>query len=165
MVGMDYEVHHFTRRCAATGRELREGESFYSVLIHEADLIVRHDYSIEAWPGPHAEGVVAWWKSQVPSRAAKKAQLAPNDVLWEYFQELEADENQQDTLYVLSLLLIRRRVLRVEEREVQPDGSELMVLYAPRDETTHRVRDAAPTPERIAEIEQQLTELLYTTAH
>lgn len=160
---MDYFVQHFSRRCATTGRELREGETFYSVLAHSGKEIERRDYSVESWQGP-PPGVVAWWKSQVPNRVAKKAQMAPNDVLWNYFLELEANEDQHDALYVLSLLLIRRRVLRLEGKQTQDDGSEWMTLYSPRDESTHQVPEIALTDERILEIEQQLTGLLYATA-
>lgn len=163
MVGMDYDVQHFSRRCAATGRELREGETFYAVLAREGKEIVRRDYSAEAWPGPAAEWV-AWWKSQAPSRASRRAKLAPNDVLWEYFQELEARGDQPDAVYVLALLLIRRRVLRLEEREADADGADWLVLHCPRDESIHRVLDVAPQEERIVEIERQLSELLYANA-
>ena len=52
---MEYEHVHCTRRCAATGRELRPGEAFYSVLTDEAAKLVRQDYSAEAWTGPPAD--------------------------------------------------------------------------------------------------------------
>lgn len=68
---MDYEVQRCTRHCATSGREFTPGESFYSVLVAEGAELKRYDYSTEAWTGP-AEGVVAWWKSQMPDRNAKR---------------------------------------------------------------------------------------------
>lgn len=162
---MDYEVQRCTRHCAASGRELREGEVFYSVLIHQDKEIARLDYAAEAWTGPPGEAVVAWWKSQVPERAAQRAQMAPSDVLLEYFRDLETRGDRPDVLYVLALLLIRRRVFRLEDQQEIAPGESWLTLYCPRDESTHRVRDAAPGEARISEIETELAELLYATAH
>ena len=53
-------------------------------------------------------------KRAFPSRAAKKVKLAPNDVLLELFDELADRPEQQDLRYVLTLLLVRRRVLRFD---------------------------------------------------
>lgn len=160
---MDYELQRATRLCAATGRELAEGEVFYSVLVSHDRDVVRHDYAADAWQGPPGEAL-AWWKSQVPSRAARKAKMAPNEVLLEYFLELQSRPEQQDTLYVLALLLIRRRVLQLESRETSPGGMTWMVLFAARDEQQHRVLDQAPSEDRIVQIEQELAQLLYATA-
>lgn len=158
---MDFEVQRSSRHCCVTGRELREGETFFSVLVNEGREIRRHDYSAEAWPGPPRENVIAWWKSQAPHRHTARVRMAPNDALLEYFQELEDRPEAEATLYVLALLLIRRRVLRLEDRQPGPDGRAYMTLYCPRDESTHRVADEAPSDENIAEIERQLAEMLY----
>jgi len=161
---MDFDVQRCSRHCAATGRELREGETFYSVLISNGATTERLDYSVEAWSRPTDENVLACWKSQIPRRVSHKARMAPNDVLLEYFQHLEGSPEQQETLYVLALLLIRRRVLRLEEHEQTNDGTGCMVLYNPRDESTHRVRDVSPSAEQIAAIQQQLEQLLFAGA-
>ncbi len=86
---MDFEVQRFTRRCAATDRELAPGELFYSVLLAEGAEVVRHDYAAEAWNGPPVEAL-GWWKSQLPAADAKpkKPQWAPNDVMLRLFDEL-----------------------------------------------------------------------------
>ena len=47
----DYQIQPNTRHCAATGRELRAGEKFYSVLSQEGGKLVRRDYAAEAWQG------------------------------------------------------------------------------------------------------------------
>ncbi len=158
---MDYDIHRAARHCAATGRELAEGEIFYSVLLTEANGWKRLDYSADAWQGPPAEGALGWWKSRMPSRESKKARLAPNDVLLEYFQELVDRPAEQDTLYVLALLLVRRRVFRLEETEKNPAGQDVLVLYCPRDETTFRVAERSLSEEQTNEIQARLSQLLY----
>ena len=161
---MDYDVQRCTRRCEATNRELAEGETYYSVLVLDGADLQRHDYSTEAWQGPPAEGVVGWWKAQVPTRQAKHARMAPNEVLLELFQELQGQPAAQDMLYVLALLLVRRRVFRLEETQFDDQGREVMVLYCPRQEATYRVGVETPSEQRIAEIQNQLSELLFAGA-
>jgi uncharacterized protein YbaR (Trm112 family) len=160
---MDFEVQRCTRHCAITGRQLLEGEDFYSVLAAEGAAVERQDYSLEAWQGP-PEGALGWWKSKIPTREAKKHRLAPSEVLLQLFQGLEAAADKQDMRYVLALLLIRRRILRLEDTETDERKQETLVLYCPRDETTYRIRSELPSDERTKEIQEELARLLQAGA-
>jgi hypothetical protein len=156
---MDFEVQRCTRHCATTGRQLTEGEEFYSVLASHGAAVERQDYSLEAWQGP-PEGALGWWKSRIPTREAKKNRLAPSEVLLQLFQGLEAAADKQDMRYVLALLLIRRRILRLEDTEADDQKQETLVLYCPRDETTYRIRSILPSDERTRQIQEELAQLL-----
>jgi hypothetical protein len=160
---IDYEVQRCTRHCAATGRELQPGEEFYSTLTAEGAQVVRHDYAKEAWKGP-PEGVLGWWKSHMPDRNAKKLHWAPNDVMLDLLESLESQPDKMDMRYVLALLLIRRRVVRLEETETDDARREISVLYCPRRETTYRVVTATPSDERTTEIQEELARLLFADA-
>jgi hypothetical protein len=87
---------------------------------------------------------------------------APNDVIAHYFEQLyEQADAPQDLRYVLALLMIRRRVARLEETERDDQGQETFVLYCPRNEREYRVAVATPSAERIGEIQQHLGALLF----
>jgi len=156
---MDYEIQRCTKRCQATGRELKPGDAYYSVLVVEAGGLARHDYSPEAWQGS-PEGAIGWWKAEIPSAKSKKRHWAPNEVMLRFFDELERQEDKQDVRYVLSLLLVRRRVMRQEEIEQDDRGRELLVLYCPRRDETYRVPAVVPDALRAAEIQAELAQLL-----
>jgi hypothetical protein len=160
---MDYEVQRSTRHCATTGRELAPGEEFYSAVVAEGADLKRFDYAIEAWKGP-PDGAIGWWKSQVPTPDAKRMRWAPNDVMLQFFEELQQQPERQDMLYVLGLLLVRRRVMRLEEEERNAAGGEVLVLYCPRRETTYRVAVVMPDEPRINEIQDELARLLFSHA-
>jgi hypothetical protein len=164
IVIMDFEVVKSTRTCAGSGREIAAGEAYYTVLSKDGAQVKRQDYSAEAWQGP-PEDAIGWWKSVMPAReGSKKQKLAPSEVMLQLFAELEDSPEQYDLRYVLTLLLIRRRLMRLEET-VQDDeanpGAETMVLYCPRDEQTYRVRVVDPSEPRVAEIQDYLGKLLY----
>ena len=157
---MDYDIQRCTRHCSETGRELAPGETCYSVLYAEGGEVVRRDYSPEAWQGPPQEAI-GWWKAEIPDRKAKRVGWAPNDVMLEFFDELAEQPEKQDMRYVLSLLLVRRRVMRHEETRRDEQGRELLVLYCPRREAAYEVAVAHPErPERIEEIQARLAALL-----
>src|SRR6476619_6104089 len=134
---LDFEVQRCTRCCAATERALEPGDECYSVLEVQGADVIRKDFSREAWKGA-PETAFGWWKSRVPETSAKKIKLAPNDVLLELFDQLAEQSEQEDLRYVLALLLVRRRVLRVdvtnESRREEDDTAsnhttEKMTLY------------------------------------
>jgi len=111
---LDFEVQRCSRRCATTDRALEPGDLCYSVLEVSGAEVLRKDFSADAWSGA-PDGALSWWKSRIPEPTAKKIKLAPNEVLLELFDQLADQPEQADLRYVLALLLVRRRVLRVEE--------------------------------------------------
>jgi hypothetical protein len=156
--GMDFEIQNFTKHCAETGREFAPGEWFFSVVIAEGDELKRFDYAADAWKGP-PESAVGWWKSQVPDKTSHRKHWAPNDVMLNFFDELAEQPEKQDMRYVLTLLLVRRRVFRMEEEERAAEGETLSV-YCPRRETTYTIPVVMPPPERIERIQEELAALL-----
>ena len=86
---------------------------------------------------------------------------APNEVMLQLFDQLENQPARQDMRYVLALLLVRRRVMRLEEEIKGPEGCETLVLYCPRREATYHVPVVMPAAARIQEIQQELASLLF----
>ena len=156
---MDYEVQRSARRCSVTGREFAPGETYYSALVGEGEELKRYDYGADAWQGPPPEAV-GWWKSQIPDRNTARKRWAPNDVMLHFWDELAEQADKQDMRYVLTLLLVRRRVFRLEEEKFDPQGRELLVVYCPRRETTYQVPAVSPEPPRIDQIQEELAALL-----
>ena len=158
---MDYDLQRCSRACSKTGRELAPGEVVYSMLIAEGSGVARRDFGAEAWEGPPAEAI-GWWKSKIPMPESKKG-WAPNDVMLDLFEQLESQPDKQDMRYVLGLLLVRRRVLRVEDM-VSDETGESQVLYCPRREMQYTVRVTMPDDARAQKIQDELAKLLSVEA-
>jgi hypothetical protein len=162
---LDFEIQRSTRRCAATDRALEPGEICYSVLEVQGAEIVRKDYGASAWSEPPGEAF-GWWKSRVPEPHAKKIKLAPNEVLLKLFDQLAERPESEDMRYVLALLLVRRRVLRLEGPALpaaKPSSAadvQTMAVFCPAREASYDVTVVMPSDERIEAIQQQLSELL-----
>lgn len=156
---VEYDIQRCTRRCQATGRELAPGEAVYSVLAEVGGNITRQDFAADAWQGPPADAV-GWWKGIVADAGGKRVHWAPNDVMLHYFEQLDGNPAKEDVRYVLALLLVRRRIVRVESTEKDAAGNETLVVYSPRNEVEYRVKVAMPPVEREAAIQAELSELL-----
>jgi hypothetical protein len=160
---LEFEVQRCTRRCAKSDRELQPGEAFFSVLVPQGASVVRLDFAVDAWEGP-PEGALGWWQSRLPEANAHKMHWAPNDVMLHYFEELEGRPDQADARYVLALLMVRRRILRLEATETDDGGGETLVLFCSRNDTEYRLAATMPSAERAAEIQNELAKLLYSEA-
>ena len=137
---------------------VRAGETYFSVLVAEGAELKRCDYAADAWQGPPEEAI-GWWKSQVPERNAGKKHWAPNDVMLDFWDQLADEVEKQDMRYVLTLLLVRRRVFRLEEeKRTRKDGSGFRCIV-PAARPRMKCR---PSPEqtRIDQIQEELAALL-----
>lgn len=155
---LDFDVQKFTRVCAETAREFEPGEVFYAYLIRAGGEIVRRDVSREAWEGP-PEDCIAWWKSSVPDPKSKKLNWAPDDVMLHYFQETENKPEEQDIRYILALLLIRRRLFRLEESQEDESGETLLVSCS-RNDTDYTIQVTEVSPDRADAIQALLSQLM-----
>ncbi|TWT86760.1 hypothetical protein Mal64_35900 [Pseudobythopirellula maris] len=168
-MAIDFEIRRPSRRCEATDRELAPGEAFYSVLVREDAEVVRRDVSAAAWTEP-PDGSIGWWLARVPG-AAEGPRSAPSETLLGLFDLWADDPNEADARYVLSLLLVRRRVLRVEPAPLavltddrldteDADDAEKLRVSCPRRGESYDVLVRTPSAERVAEIQLRLDELL-----
>src|SRR3954470_10994401 len=112
----DYQISSSTRRCSLTGRELKVGERYCSVLLQEGGNLVRKDFALESWDRP-PEGAIGFWQSRVPVATAPRRPPVDDEMLLECLGRLEgtADEAARRFRYVLALFLMRRRRLRLED--------------------------------------------------
>ena len=149
------------RKCAATEQELKPGEPFYSVLFEEENELKRLDYALSAWPGP-PEYFIGFWKSKIPLQTERKPKLAPNDILLNFYDQLASQPDKKDLCYVLVLLLIRRRLFRLEKEEIFETGRRQMTIYCPQRDESYLIDVEIPSDERIEELQNTLAALLYS---
>lgn len=163
MTMTEYEIKPLSLRCALTGRELKPGEFYYSVLSESPEGFSRHDYSAEAWTRP-PEGAIGFWRSKVPEATGKKrSQLVDDSVILEFFNRLagEQDDYKINFRYILALLLVRKKVLKLEAAERDGDR-EVLVLRSPTTREQHRVINPALTEEQLGAVQTEVERVLQT---
>jgi hypothetical protein len=155
---VDIPVPRSSRLCAQSGQAIEAGSVFYSVLMAEGELYRRLDYAAAHWKGPPPEAI-AWWKTRSAAATGEGTRRqAPNEVLWELFSSLRLSGKRPEMLYVLTLLLLRRRILRAEGDEIDPKH---LVVYAPRDDETYTIPAVSLTMEEARQLQEELDRLLF----
>lgn len=157
----EWEIARGSGKCASVGRDLTEGEFYYAALFEQPEGFVRKDFSVEAWSGP-PEGCFCFWKSRVPTREKKPSIIAVDNVLLiNLFCRLEEDnsEMRQKFRFVLALLLMRKRLVRME-RTIREDDREYWQMRLLADQSVHRVLNPNLTTTEVEQLNAQLAAIL-----
>lgn len=135
------------------------------MLIEETSGVKRYDFSPEHWTAPDVapeSSALGWWKTRIPESGEKKISLAPNDILLNLFDQLALQPEAVDMRYILTLLLIRRRIFRYEREEFGENGQKILIVYGIKENATYEVPVMLPDQQRLEEVQNELSQLLYT---
>ncbi len=156
----DYQIDANTRRCFITGRELKAGERFYSVLLDEGGKFQRQDYSSEAWQGPPA-AAFSFWSGRIPATDEARRPPIDDDMLLDCFTRLEGehDLSRMQFRYVVALLLMRRKRFRFEEARTE-NGQEVLQLRCARTRAEHTVVNPRMSDEEMAAVQEEVFRVL-----
>ena len=156
----EYQIQANTRRCALSGRELRPGDMFYSVLLEEGGTFLRRDYSSEAWQGP-PHGAFGFWAGRIPAGEQNKHAPIDEELLLDCFQRLEgeAEPARVNFRYVVALLLMRRKRLKFEEARTDGD-QEVLLLRCARTRNAYRVFNPRLTEQEMAAVQEEVFKVL-----
>ncbi len=124
-----WHIARSTRACAATGAEIPPEVPYYSALLDDDEGFTRRDYSAEAWPDVDKSGFFSYWRNKGYSPRTDKRPPVDYDRLLEFFDALEGSDNPERRLlrYVLALVLVRRRRLRLDDMARTDAGDRLVV--------------------------------------
>jgi len=159
---MDYETPKSTMQCAKTQRPLNEGEAYWSVLLDRGNAFQRVDYSDDGWEGP-PEGALCVWRTRVPVKEEQRRPLVDPSVMLEVFTRLETETEPSKIhfRYILALLLMRKRILKLTHTDRQ-DDAEYLVFTCRRTESEHRVLDPHLTESQITSVQEEVGRILNT---
>ena len=121
----------------------------------DTSLFVRKDISVEHWQGPPKE-CFGWWKSTAKHISEHAPQQVSGETLLGLFERLTAQPGEADTLYILTLLLLRRKLLRYEKEITDGQGNRWLEVYVVHSSTMCQIPVEMPGNERLEAIQQQL---------
>jgi hypothetical protein len=156
---IEYQIQANTRRCAATGRELRPGERFYSVLVDLDGKLERRDYSSEAWSGP-PPATFSFWSGRIPTQDTRRLPI-DDEMLVDCFGRLEpeTEPSKVSFRYVVALLLMRRRRFKFEEARTLGEH-EILTLRCVRTHQLHEVINPRLSEDEMAAVQEEVFKVL-----
>jgi hypothetical protein len=125
----EWLIKHRADACAATHRPFVAGEQFYTLLFREADGFRREDLSVEAWTNQN-ENIrpFSFWKTRYEPSPLASPEPLPKESAEELLRRLltEGNTERANAIYVLAVMLERKRVLKQVRSEETEDGRLLI---------------------------------------
>ena len=163
----NWRIPRRTRVCARTGATLDASRPFYSALVEKSgpvraeDAFERLDFSPEAWPEADKTTFLSFWRNKGREGESGRGAAIDYDRLLEFFDSLEGSEEPGRRLfrYVLALILVRRRRLRLEGMDRTPEGDRLRLHD--RREGGRRLEALAPEAgrEELEKVQERLNHI------
>lgn len=156
---MDYQLKPLGKTCSKSGAKLLPGDVCYSAVVAKGNEWERIDFSRDAWQGP-PEDAIGYWRTKVPPQAELRRRLDP-DALLRHFEQLSEDANpaQDKFRYVLALLLVQRRRLRITGTRNE-GAATILELAGMQGEGPFVVPEQHLKPDEIEALENELNEQL-----
>src|SRR4029077_10792539 len=113
-----------------------------------------------SWQGP-PPGAFSFWVGKVAAPESKRKPPINDDLLADFFQQLEGhpEPAKVNIRYVLALLLMRRRRLRFEETTTE-NGHEILILRCARSGETYRVMNPGLPDSELETVQDELFQAL-----
>ena len=155
-----WHIARSTRTCAGSGEPIPAGIPFFSALIESGETFERRDFLPEAWSGADKALFFSYWKNKGVEAGEEKRRSVDYDRLLAFFDSLEGAEEPQKRLfrYVLALILVRRRRLRLEDAG-RVEGGDRLVLHDRRREGMVEIIAPEASREELAAVQAKLNEL------
>ncbi|MFP4105389.1 MAG: hypothetical protein ACLFVU_04775 [Phycisphaerae bacterium] len=132
----------------------------------DEDQFAREDYCLECWNQrdnqDRDDELFGIWKAEVPKPREKKKTFVDDELLLSFFHRLgdTDDETKVSFRFVISLVLMRKKLLVYEKMEKRDDGVELWLMRLKGSQKIHRVIDPHMDEDKIAEVSGQLGSIL-----
>ncbi|MDP7009564.1 MAG: hypothetical protein QGI78_08350 [Phycisphaerales bacterium] len=163
--GSSQGVSRPTGRCAATSEEIPHATLAIAALCEreEDEGFDRFDFSIEAWErGERPDRLFSHWRYITPEEGKKPDIVIDEAVLVDLFERLEGDERPQRIAfrYILALVLLRKRKLKLVGREEAATGEIWLLRWSGTDGEPAKVHNPGIQEDEIHGLSDQLSDLL-----
>lgn len=155
-----WRIARRSRTCARTGAAIEADQVFYSALLENGDEFAREDYTAEAWPEVDKGRFFSYWKNKPVAEAGNGKAKVDYERLLSFFDSLDGavEPGRRLFRYVLALMLVRRRILRLDGTARTEEGDRL-ILWDRRITGALDVEAPEATPEQVAATQDKLNEL------
>jgi len=161
----DWEVNKPLGQCFGSGRKIEHGEEYFGALVVAEEGLQRQDFCADYWESEKPD-VFCHWKTKLPEPGQKKQLFVDDQMLMTFFERLarETDQEKIDFRFVLTLILMRKRLLKYDESRTE-DGKEIWRLRIPGDRSAEGLVEVVNPhldEEQIEQLSSQIGEILHT---
>lgn len=161
-MSQEWEIKSCQHACAGTGQPFEDGQRIFSRLVFTQEGYVRHDFSEAGWNDEARRGAVSFWKStyhapEPPAPEPLKKETAES-LLRDYMTR--EDYSRKNAIYILAVMLERKRVLVERDVQIRPDGLKIRLYEHKKTGEIFAVPDPGLRLDELESVQAEVNDLL-----
>ena len=163
-MNQDWDIKPCNGSCGQCGTAFQDGQGYVSRLVVEQEGYERHDCCETCWAKPEVRGVSphSAWKGVFrlpppPPEEALKKETAES--LLRKYMETE-DPLKRNVIYVLAVMLERKRMLVERDNQVREDGTKIIVYEYRKTGEVFMVPDPGLRLDQLEQVQSEVAALL-----
>ena len=161
---MEWSINKGSHTCFLCEKTFLEEEVYLSALYDVNNTFVRRDFCTECCDKKDDENIFSYWKTKISKKPEKVEIYAKIDVFNDLFNKLENenDLSRVNFRYVLSLYLLRKKVLKLITTRKSSDR-EYLVLHNVKEGADTEVLKPQLSKEEVLAVTDEIGKLLNCT--
>jgi hypothetical protein len=161
-MAQDWDIKARGHTCAATGDAFADGQEIVCCLVRTPDGFERRDYSTAGWNARPSGEVISFWKTVYrapppPAPEALKKETAES--LLRRFMAKD-DFSRKNAIYILALMLERKRVLAERDVQTREDGSKVRIYEHKKTGEVFSIPDPQLKLTDLEDVQREVEEML-----
>ena len=157
----DWDIKGPGSACAECAREFEDGEEFYTRLEFGPEGYIRSDYCQTCWRDEMKAGAVSTWRTVFhrPPPPQEPVRKETAEALLRRLIE-SGDESRRNVVFILAVMLERRRILVERDVQRRADGRVLRVYEHRRTGETFVILDPGLSLSEVGKVQEEVVSLL-----
>ncbi len=158
----EWNIQSGALACATCERAFADGEGLFTRLILSAQAYQRADHCEACWSPELRAASTSFWKTQFKPPPPRKEELLKKETVEDSLRAFveEGDPAHTNTIFVLALMLERKRILVEKDVQVQEDGRRLRMYEHKASGEAFVIIDPNLRLEKIVSVQEEVATLL-----
>lgn len=161
-MNQEWNIKDRSPDCAECGRAFEDRQALFSRLDFTEEGYVRRDFCESCWDDGAKEGALSVWKSVFRVPAPPPEEPLKKETAESMLRQLmETDDpSKRNAIYILAVMLERRRVFAERDVQVRKDGVKIRVYEHKKTGESFLIPDPGLHLAELEEVQREVLELL-----
>lgn len=163
MRDQDWDIKERCSACHSCNTAFADAQAYVSRLALGENGYERNDYCVACWSKlESSERIISIWKSVYELPPPPAPEPLPRETAESLLRALieRGDETHINSMYILALMLERRRILVEKETKIRPDGRPIRVYEQRKSGDTFIIVDPMLDLDQVEQVQQEVMAML-----
>ena len=161
-MSQEWEIRAAARVCAGTGEAFVDQQVIYSRIVFTPEGYVRSDFSEVAWTDEERARSISYWRSVYQAPKPPPPEALKKETAEGMLRQFMAkdDFSRKNAIYILAVMLERKRVLVERDVQLRPDGTKLRIYEHRKTNEIFTIPDPGLRLDELQSVQAEVHELL-----